>query len=468
MFSPSRGSPKYQVARLPSLESDRSPEAKEDADAENQQKTLLGQINSEAKEKFPDPADEKKRLEWSIEQYTERSFKLKGGDQLERDLKDLNSELPKLNQKLRDSLKKLEGEKESKGADKNKDRNKDPEKEARAQGLQTLSDGLRSIYDRLNPNATKKNVPDESPKLQGQRKEESKPSETKPLGSKPAEVIHTSRTTLSIKNNSSYFAMNTEVKIGKEGLVQVSGIGKDGKTVDLTKNCTLLYLGKDRILRDQSGKVISEVQTATGGKIESSFVSTMFSGGHKPGEIMTVRSDLLNHFLIGGKQIIFLSGNPTKDEKSGQSSIESKAKSSKELETPTAIPSIKHKYHELNSNGLIERTAHLRFNKSNGQNKLEISIGMDQAGKEVWVDAERVSHPKFTVLAVDKSAGKIFDRNGNSVNSFIGHNGRFESASTAIRSLDFKTKDKSGIISYPGTELNDIKLNGRFPIFIEK
>lgn len=280
---------------------------------------------------------------------------------------------------------------------------------------------------------------------------------------------------IAIKGNSNCFeTLKVNVSISASGVLKVEANKIGGQVKDLSSSFTKLYLGNDNILRDENGNKISNIRSATG-NLASSFVPNLISGNRKDNEILDVHSKFLNNFSHEGKQIIFVSGNPKNETKetteAAQETLEVKNQKLENLQsTETSksskqIPWTKHIYHE-NVNGVWQsKDAYVRLNKSTDREILEVYQGRDKEGKEIWTDATRTNKPGFTLVLRSRSTGNLTRENGSEISEFSKLDGTKLPTKAVSGIVDNTQSELKGL---KNTSLNDILIDGKRPIFIDK
>ena len=169
----------------------------------------------------------------------------------------------------------------------------------------------------------------------------------------------------------------------------------------------------------------------------------------------------MNYFTHEGKQVIFVAGNPKDKENIAINEINS-AGNFKNLESVTSKTSNSSYVYHKNINGCWhECKSEVRVN----QNKeVEVSLGHNQYGQQVWSKITRNHNSAFTVLKVDKESGKITTEDGRTVANFSRMSGGSIDANTIFKQLD---KSKDGAYGLKANQLNDLLINGKRPIFLD-
>jgi hypothetical protein len=278
---------------------------------------------------------------------------------------------------------------------------------------------------------------------------------------------------LAFKKGNSFEIHNSTVSIDTSGTLNVSEKDFKGQITDVSKSFKALYLGNDNILRDKDGNQINTIQSAHGGNLTASFVSQMITKRETEGKIYELKNDLLNHFSHEGKQIVFISGTPPI--KSGtlkQSEIKEEVQKEKieEKIQKTSIPWNEYKYAELKNGQWEEKSAYIRMNNSSGEKKLEVFIGKNKDGTDIWKDAREVQTPKLEIVLYNKQNGEMTTQSGTKVSQFGLLDGKqiiSSSAAKLIDQSDGRDPNKSGLLGLGKRHINDLMINGKRPVFIE-
>ncbi len=261
-----------------------------------------------------------------------------------------------------------------------------------------------------------------------------------------------------------YQGYDVKASLTSDGKLSV--IDKNTKQ-DLSKNFTVLYLDKDNKIKDQNGKIVTLLENDFSkvsadyyaNKIDKDLLNAKGLSGLQAGQ--------LNNFRHNGKQVIFAKATDAKtadavvkqDEKQDIKKDEVKQTQSKQP------PWSKVTYHELENGLWMTKDAYVRKSLDNNKKEiLEVFVGKDANGKDIWKDAKTVNHPKLNLVSYSKSSGEFFNQNGEKIFKFDTTESTVHDANN-VKNLINNSPDK--LFTLKSDKFNNLLVQGRRPVFIE-
>lgn len=276
-------------------------------------------------------------------------------------------------------------------------------------------------------------------------------------------ILETKSLSYSFKTDqNTYRQENFEISLNKDGSVSANKTNTNNEKVDVSSKFCALFLGSDNILRDKDGNKIQQIQSAHG-NINASFVPNIISKFKSDGKILEIDDKFLKNFSHEGKQIVFVKGNP-ESLKVIEKTID-KAQADKKLEQVKDIPWTKYNYIEQINGQYIEKSAFVRVNQNQAKPQLEIFMGKDYQGNDIWVNANSVSHPKLSLVTIKKDSKQMISENGRDIENFSSVSGTYTNAKSVLNSLEENNKNHTKALGFKKEYFNDLLIDGKRPVF---